>query len=312
MAISLVMVAAGLALLVVAGEFLVRGAVALALRLGIPALIVGLTIVAFGTSAPEMVVSVAAVLDGTPGIALGNVIGSNIANVLLVLGLPALISTIRTDQDDLRKSWWVMLAASGLFIALSFLGPIGVPHALVLLVGLALMVWDQIREALAHRSAARAAESEVGPSTIGPLAIAGFLVAGLIGLPIGAQLLVIGATDIARAMGVSETVIGLTLVAVGTSLPELTTSLIAAVRGRADVALGNVVGSNIFNILGIVGVAGLIGQIPVEPQLLRFDLWVMLGVALLIGPFLFRGWPITRAVGIGLVAVYAAYVWVLL
>ena len=311
---SVSLVVSGLVLLVIAGEFLVRGAVNLALRLGIPALIVGLTVVAFGTSAPEMIVSIAAVLDGTPGIALGNVIGSNTANILLVLGLPALISAIRTDEHDLRKSWAVMIAASVLFIALAFAGPIRWPHALILLAGLALMLWDQIRDALAHRSAARDAEAAVEGADLSLPGrwIAAYLIGGLIGLPIGAQLLVSGATDIARAVGISETVIGLTLVAVGTSLPELMTSVMAAIRGRADLALGNVVGSNIFNILGIVGVAGLVGPLPVEPQLLRLDLWVMLAAALVIGPFLFRGWPITRLIGMLLIAAYAAYVWVLI
>ncbi|MFB2530565.1 calcium/sodium antiporter [Paracoccus sp. p4-l81] len=314
MLVSVALVVAGLILLVVAGELLVRGAVNLSLRLGIPALIVGLTVVAFGTSAPEMIVSVAAVLGDAPGLALGNVVGSNIANILLVLGIPALISAIRTDEHDLRKSWAIMVAASVLFIALAFAGPFTWWHALILLGGLGLMVWDQIRDALAHRSAAREAEAAVegADGHMSPMMIAALLIGGLIGLPVGAQLLVNGATDIARALGISETVIGLTLVAVGTSLPELMTSVMAALRGRADVALGNVVGSNIFNLLGIIGVAGLVGNLPVPPELLRLDLWVMLGTALLIGPFLWRGWPIGRALGAGLVALYAAYVWVLI
>lgn len=313
---DLLHIVGGLVLLVVAGDFLVRGAVGLARRLGIPALIVGLTVVAFGTSAPELMVSVAAALEGQAGIALGNVVGSNTANILLVLGLPALIATIRTDQDDLRKSYLVMLATAVLFIVISFLGPIGWPHALVLLAGLALMLGDQIRDALAHRAAQSAAAtgSDV-PVFEGQMPWAKiliFLALGLVGLPIGADLLVDGASNIARAFGVSETVIGLTLVAVGTSLPELSASVMAAIKGRADVAMGNVLGSNVFNLLGIIGIAGLISPMAVPAQMLRFDLWVMLGITLLLGPIIFRRWSIGRATGLAFVALYALYVGVLM
>lgn len=314
MIVDLVFVAAGLALLVVAGDLLVRGAVNLSLRLGIPALIVGLTVVAFGTSAPEMMVSVAAVLADAPAIALGNVIGSNTANVLLVLGIPALISVIHTDGHDIRKSYVMMLAATLLFIMLSFAGPIRWPHALILLLGLALILTDQIREALSHRSARNgdgAADLE-GVNPHMPWARIGiYVAAGLVGLPLGADLLVDGATNIARFFGISEAVIGLTLVAIGTSLPELATSVTAAVKGRADVALGNVIGSNIFNLLAIIGVAGLVGPLPLPEQMLRLDLWVMLGSALLVAPFVFYRWPFRRVVGAVFVALYAIYVIVL-
>lgn len=309
------MVALGLVLLVGAGDILVRGATGLAFRLGIPPLIVGLTVVAFGTSAPELMVSVAAVIDNAPGIALGNVIGSNIANVLLVLGLPAIIATVRTHPRETRQSYLIMIAASLLFIALCFLGPIRVPHALALLAALGLMIWGQIRDALSHRALgkeAEAAEAEEEDPNLSCGKIALFLVLGLIGLPIGADLLVKGATNIALAAGISEAVIGLTLVAIGTSLPELATSLTAAMKGRTDLMMGNVIGSNIFNLLCIIGVAGLIGPLPVPEAMLRFDLWVMLGAALLMMPFAMRGVAITRGLGLGLTAVYAAYVVVLI
>ena len=316
MLLHLGMIAGGLVLLVIAGDILVRGAVGLSLRLGIPALIVGLTVVAFGTSAPEMLVSVAAVLDNAPAIALGNVIGSNIANVLLVLGLPALIAKIRPEGNDTRQSYLIMIAASVLFMVLCWLGPIRWPHALVLLAGLALMLAVQIRDALAHRAAGDAVELDDAVAAADPkmpwAKIALFVVLGLIGLPLGAHYLVEGATHVARAYGVSEAVIGLTLVAVGTSLPELATSVVAAMKGRADVALGNVIGSNIFNLLGIIGVAGLVGPLPVPPEMLSFDLWVMLGCALLIGPIIYRGWPIGKRWGTALVGLYAAYVVVLI
>ena len=315
---DLAAIAAGLVLLVVAGDLLVRGAVNLALRLGIPALVVGLTIVAFGTSAPELLVSVKAVLDGVPALALGNVIGSNIANVLLVIGLPALITVLHVSRLDIAQSNLTMIAASG-FIGLAFLGTFRWWTGLILLAGLGLMIWQSYRHAAQHRAAngrraGTAPEVElegVSPSMRG-WQIALFLVLGLAGLPFGADLLVNGAVDIARQLDVSEAVIGLTLVAIGTSLPELATSVVAAFRRNADVALGNVVGSNVFNLLGIVGIASLIGPIPVDPEFLRFDLWVMLATALLLLPFILARRDIGRKTGALFVALYAGYVVALL
>ncbi|MCL4186582.1 MAG: calcium/sodium antiporter [Rhodobacteraceae bacterium] len=308
MAVDFLYVGGGLALLILAGDALVRGAVNLSLRLGVPALVVGLTVVAFGTSAPELLVSVDAVLRDQPGIALGNVVGSNIANILIVLGLPAVISAIHCTNGKMRKSAWMVLGASLLFILLCHLGPIGRPHALVLLAGLAFMLWHAFRDARAHRAAA-AGEDEIEGADPGMpwWKIALFLGAGLVGLPLGADLLVDGAVRIARGLGVSETVIGLTLVAVGTSLPELATSVVAAIKRSADVALGNVLGSNIFNLLGIIGVAGLVGPMAVPADLLARDLWVMLGVAVLILPFVLFGWTIGRLAGAGFLALYGAY-----
>ncbi|MDV7272011.1 calcium/sodium antiporter [Thioclava sp. A2] len=298
----------GLGLLVVAGDMLVKGAVSLALKLGIPALIVGLTIVAFGTSAPEMMVSVAAVLDHVPAIALGNVIGSNTANVLLVLGLPALIATIHTAEHDTRESAVIMIGATVLFILVCFLGPIGWPHALVLLGALALILGRQIHHAICHRNNRDEEEIEGADPHLPGWKIAAYIGAGLVGLPFGADFLVEGSSSIARAFGISEAVIGLTLVAVGTSLPELATSITAARKGHADVALGNVIGSNIFNLLSIIGFAGLVGPLPVPAQMLAVDLWVMLGTSLLVLPFVFNGWPIGKRVGLVFTALYAIYV----
>lgn len=307
---------AGLVLLVVAGDLLVKGAVAMSLRLGIPALIVGLTVVAFGTSAPELMVSVAAVLDKAPSMALGNVVGSNIANILLVLGLPAMISAIRTDLHDTRESFVLMMGATVLFILVCFMGPIGWAQALLLLFALGIILFRQIREARAHR-ANRGAGS--GPETEAdeevesvdpkmPLWRIGlYVLAGLVGLPLGASWLVSGASEIASAMGVSDAVIGLTLVALGTSLPELATSITAAMKGRSDLALGNVVGSNIFNLLCIIGVAGLFGDIPVPSQMLHVDLWVMAAASIALAPFIFGNRVITRGIGIAFTAAYLAY-----
>lgn len=308
MAQDLLMVAGGLLILVLAGEALVRGAVALSLRLGIPAVIVGLTVVAFGTSAPEMMIAVVAVLENSPALALGNVVGSNIANVLLVLGLPALLATVHTQGHAIGKDYLMMLGATGLLIALAWSGPIAWPQAALMLGVLALMIFTQIRAAIRHRTQPSEIDIEAGPPAVPGLLLVTYLVVGLAGLPLGAHLLVLGATDIARAFGISEAVIGLTLVAVGTSLPEIATSVTAALRGRADLALGNVIGSNIFNILAILGVAGLVGPLPMPARMLHFDLWVMLAVSVLLGVFLWRRMPVGQLAGIGLLGLYAVYV----
>ncbi len=299
------MVLGGLAALLLAGDALVKGAVNLSLKLGIPALIVGLTVVSFGTSAPELFVSVRAVLADAPGLALGNVVGSNIANVLLVLGLPALIAAVAVDRS-LARDYWIMMAASALFIALALTGAFTWWLGLVLLAGLVLMLGDCFLRARAGR--AQAMELEGAEDDIAATRIALYLALGLLGLPLGAHFLVAGSVNIATALGVSEAVIGLTLVAIGTSLPELATTTAAAWRREAGVALGNVLGSNVFNLLAIIGVASLFGAIPVPPEMLRFDLWVMLGASALLGAFIYTGRSITRAWGAVLLSLYLGYV----
>jgi cation:H+ antiporter len=295
----------------------VRGAVNAALRLGVPALVVGLTVVAFGTSAPELLVSIQAILDGAPGIALGNVVGSNIANILLVLGIPAIIAGIRTGASDTRRSYVTMIAASVFFIGLAFFGPLTWLHGLALLVFLGVFLFGQVREARQYQrngqeASADAIDVEGADPSMPWWKILVFLGLGLVGLPLGADILVDNAVAIARDLGVSETVIGLTLVAVGTSLPELATTVMAALRREADVALGNVIGSNIFNLLGIMGVASLFGTIAVDRQFLTFDFWVMLGASLLLVPFVFgRGRDLTWGWGALFVALYAAYLYAL-
>lgn len=305
----------GLVLLLLAGDALVKGAVNLSLRLGVPALIVSLTIVAFGTSAPELLISVQAIWDKVPGLALGNVVGSNTANVLLVLGVPALLATLHTSECDTRHSYLQMLAATGLFIVLCFMGPLTWVSGLILLAALAAMLTHAFIAAKRHRRAgAEEDEDDVegaDPSLGWPKIIL-FLVLGLVGLPLGANLLVEGATNIARNFGISETVIGLTLVAIGTSLPELATTVMAALRRQADVALGNVIGSNMFNLLGIIGVASLVGNIPVADGILTFDLWIMLGASVLLIPFVFLRKDITRIWGVILSVAYVSYLVVVL
>ena len=301
-------VAVGLVILLLAGDALVKGAVNLSLRLGVPALIVSLTIVAFGTSAPELLVSVNAILDGVPGLALGNVVGSNTANVLLVLGVPALIATMHTSHIDTRNSYFQMIAATLLFMGLCFTGLLTWWSGLILLAALAAMLIHAARMTMAHRKAAADDEEIEGADpNLGWPKILLFLALGLAGLPLGAELLVQGAVNIARTFGMSETVIGLTLVAVGTSLPELATTVMAAIRRQADVAIGNVIGSNMFNLLGIIGIASLVGPIPVDAEFLTRDLWVMLGASLILIPFVFFGRDITRLWGAVLFGLYVAY-----
>lgn len=309
--------ALGLTILILAGDALVKGAVNLSLRLGIPSLIVSLTVVAFGTSAPELLVSVKAVLSGAPGIAIGNVVGSNTANILLVLGVPALLKGMQTGVCDTRQNYFNMLLVSVIFIALCFTAPLGRWQAAILLALLALMLWDQGRRAQAHRNDATAASDELedleGLDPEMPRwKIGMFLGLGLIGLPLGADILIDSAVSIARDFGISETVIGLTLIAVGTSLPELATTLMAAIRDEAAVALGNVLGSNMFNLLAIIGVAAMIGDIPVESSFLDFDLWVMLGASLLLLPYVLLRWNMSRVTGFAFTALYAGYGYVLL
>ncbi len=305
----------GLIILLLAGDALVKGAVNLSLRMGIPALIVSLTVVAFGTSAPELLVSINAVLMDKPGLALGNVVGSNTANALLVLGIPAILSVLHTSTCDTRKTYVFMLIASILFICLAFLGTFTIWSGLVLLAALALVLVALARDAQKHRRAERAnpADEVEGADPNMPWwKVTLFLVLGLVGLPLGADILIDNASIIAIQFGVSDSVIGLTLVALGTSLPELATTVVAALRKQADVALGNVIGSNIFNLLGIIGVASLVGPITVDRGFLTFDLWVMLAASLVLVPFVFFKADIGRVWGVVLTAAYLAYVTIVL
>lgn len=312
----------GLVILVLAGDMLVRGAVNVSLRLGIPALIVSLTIVAVGTSAPELLISIGAVLDGAPGIAVGNVVGSNIANVLLVLGVPALMVGLNTSSSDTRNSYLQMLVGTGLFMAVAFMAPINWKHGVILLgLYLVFMVYA-VYVAGRHRQNGASPEDDAGDTDIDlegvdPAApwwkISVYLLLGIIGLPLGADILINSATAIARHYSISETIIGLTLVAVGTSLPELATTISAAFRRQADVAIGNVIGSNMANLLGIIGVASFFGEIPVASIVLKFDLWVMVAATLMLVPFVFFRVNITRIWGVVFTSLYVAYiVWVLI
>lgn len=308
MIVDVLLVLVGLVLLVLGGDNLVKGAVNLSLRLGVTPTVVGLTVVAFGTSAPELIVSLSAALKGSTDIAMGNVVGSNIANVLVILGACAALTGIPTKGLDLRESWVMMMAASVVLIVMAISGPIGRIDGMLMLAMLGLVLWRQLSTASSDTSEA----PEGADTSASGTKIAIWLGIGLVALPVGAQMLVSGATDIARMFGISEAVIGLTLVAVGTSLPELAASIASARAGRADMAMGNVVGSNLFNILAILGITSLIEPLPIPPQMLQLDLWVMLAASALLWPFLFRGVRMGKRVGLALLACYALYVGVLL
>ena len=303
----------GLVTLLLAGDFLVRAAVNLALRLGISALVVSLTVVAFGTSAPELLIVLSAMADDAPGLAMGNIVGSNTANILLVLGLPALVAGLYTTGFDTKKVFIFMILATVLFIILAFMGPFSWWHGGLMLAVLAAILLDQAWTARRVSRVALATEDLNGVDTSMPgWKITLYLLFGLVGLPLGAKVLVVNAEIIAREFGVPETAIGLTLIAVGTSLPELATTTVAAIRRQADVALGNVIGSNMFNLLAIIGIAALVGPIPVADEFLRFDLWVMLAASFLLIPFVFFGQNITRIWGAALTLLYMAYLLVVL
>ena len=299
----MILVAFGLAALLVGGDALVRGAVGVARRFGVSPLVIGLTLVGFGTSAPELVTSVSAALSGVPGIALGNVVGSNIANILLILGVAALINPVVGRWADLRREAAWVGGSALLLVALSLTGQIATWSGPVLLALLGLYLWG------AFRSTSSVPEDVSIPADPFPGA-ALRLIVGLVLVIGGAIALVHGATAIARLYGVPEAVIGLTLVAIGTSLPELATTVMAARRGQSDVALGNILGSGIFNILGILGVTALVAPLPVDPVIAR-DIWVMLATTALVLALLAWRARIGRLTGAGFLLLYAGYMAVL-
>jgi cation:H+ antiporter len=297
----------GLVLLFAGAESLVRGATALALRLGLSTLLVGLTVVAFGTSAPELVVSSAAALDGVGGIAVGNVVGSNVANIALILGVSAIIRPLRVQAQLVRIDLPLMIGASLVLSALLFDWTLSRLEGLGLVIGLLAYLMFSYRWARRERMR-EPLPADPLPSGSSSLLVNGFLVLlGLAMLVLGASWLVDGAVSIAERAGVSPTVIGLTLVALGTSLPELATSVVAAVRGADDLAVGNVVGSNLFNVLGILGTAALLRPLQV-PDLGPEDLLALVGTAVMILPLARSGFVLSRIEGALLSLGYLGYV----
>lgn len=309
---SLLLVAGGLVLLALGGELLVRGAVGMAARLGISPLLAGLTIVGFGTSTPELATSVQAALAGSAGIAIGNVVGSNIANILFILGLSAVILPLSVNPASFARDS-IALGGSAVLctgaVLYGFMGPLIGVVLIACLVGY--IWWAYMSESAAPcpegaRHEQEAEDRPVPPGT-GPVLLGGMIVAGLAAAIFGAGWLVDGAVVLASAAGVSESVIGLTVVAVGTSLPELIACIVAVIRKHEDVALGNIVGSNIYNILGILGLTSVIRPIEVPAEIAGFDIWVMLGVTALLIIQLRSGWRLSRLEGVVLVALYGGY-----
>ncbi|MDA7772855.1 calcium/sodium antiporter [Pseudomonadales bacterium] len=302
----------GFVYLLMGGDLLVRGALGLARESKIPPMIVGLTVVAMGTSAPELMVSTMSALSGFPGIAVGNVVGSNVANVLLVLGVPVLIHPIVCDQEGLGKQASLMVAVSVLFLLMCAFGSItffgGV--LLVFLLVVFLILATRGTALLPIEDAEEELERVLGlPSYKSSIIL--FIVLGAVMLPLGADLVVDGAAGLAAGWGVSEAVIGLSLIALGTSLPELSTTVIAALHKSSDVAIGNVIGSNMFNILAILGITALLTEIPVDPMFFRFDLWVMFACTVMLWLFVLTKTTIRKPAGVLFLAGYLGYMYTL-
>jgi len=302
----------GFVLLLGGAEFLVRGAVRVSVKLGLSTLLIGMTVVAFGTSAPEFVVSLNAALDGADGLALGNVVGSNIANILLILGTTALLAPVVVDTRAVIRDGLMLTGASVLFTWLCLSGAVPqIAGAAMVLVLFGYFLRSYLREranglASGHLHEREAEEFQDVKMSM-PMAWLS-VVGGLVALIIGADQLVIGGSSIARSFGVSEEVIGLTLIAFGTSLPELAASVVAARRGHTDVAIGNVIGSNLFNTLGVAGGVAAIIPLSVPAQLGQFDLWIMMAATLVILAYLALGARMARREGILFLGAYGLYI----
>lgn len=314
--ITLGLIVLGLAGLVIGGDLLVRGAVSVARSLRISPMVIGLTLVGFGTSTPELVASLQAALAGSPGIAVGNVVGSNIGNTLLILGLAAVIAPIAVNPAALRRDGSVMILATVICITAFLTGDLTRMTGLAFVLALGgYLAFTLIRE---RREGTAALDLYKAEATVLPVpdhAMGRSLIIALAGLAItilGARFLVSGSVMAAQAMGLSEAVIGLTIVAIGTSMPELVTSVIAVRKGQGDVALGNVLGSNIFNILGILGITAIVTPLAVPPEILRLDIWVMLAASVALFVVARTGWRIGRAEGAAMLCCYLVYLgWLL-
>ncbi len=309
--ITILEILGGFVLLLFGAEFLVRGAVALARRFNISPMVIGMTIVAYGTTAPELVVSVEAALKGAPGISVGNVVGSNIANILLILGAAALVHPIHCTPRLIYRDSSVMLCAAFLFVGLALTGSISRTQGIAMIAAIVCYslytYWAERRRG--HNTDIHEKEAEEfseGPQSLWLALLA--VIGGIVSVVVGAHILISGAVTAARFFGVGEEVIGLTLVAVGTSLPEMATAVVAAWRRHTDIAIGNVIGANIYNVLAIMGVVSIITPLEIPAQIVRFDIWFMLAVtlALLVAAVALKG--VSRAVGGVFLGAYAVYV----
>lgn len=303
MLIPVLLVAASLVVLYFGADFLVKGSASLAVRFGISPLVVGLTVVAFGTSAPELLVSVQSALEGNPGIAVGNVMGSNIFNVCAILGISAMICPLRVNPRLIRLDAPVMLVATLLFVGIFRNGSFGRWAGILFFAGICAYTIYCVYKA--KRGEVVEGDEEIKPTKSWMLDVV-LVIVGLALLVWGSGLLVDNAVIIAKALGWSEAVIGLTIVAAGTSMPELATSVVAALKKRTDIAIGNVIGSNIFNLLAVLGLTATIA--PVETNQINWtDMLVMLGTSLLLLPFMRTGFKIGRGEGAVLFVIYIAY-----
>ena len=309
---TIVLFILGLGLLILGAEWLVRGASRLAIGIGISPLVVGLTVVAFGTSSPEFAVSLKAAMSGQANLALGNVVGSNIFNVLFILGIAAIIAPLVVSRQLVRLDVPIMIAASVAVMWMAGDGMIGRGEGIVLFAALVGYVTFLIVDSIRAGKAPAEAGALAPPASRGAKGVAidvGLIVVGLALLVIGSRWLVTGAVQFAQALGISEMIVGLTIVAAGTSLPEVAASVIASIKGERDIAVGNVVGSNLFNILGVLGAAAFAAPtgIAVDPSALAFDIPVMVAVALCCLPIFFSGAVISRMEGAVLLCYYVAY-----
>jgi cation:H+ antiporter len=321
MSLSALALIAGVAILYFGAEWLVRGAVELGQRMGVSPIVIGLTIVSIGTSAPEFVVSVLAALRGSPELAVGNVLGSNLANVGLILGAAAILRPLQVNVQVVRRDIPWMLGVTLLLVPLLWNGGLGRVEggvlAAVLVLYIALMIPAARRESTIFEGEVGGGVRETGGrrfsgarSVLMPL---GLVVAGCVGLVVGGQGIVFGATNVAAALGVPELIVGLSVVAVGTSLPELATTLVAAARNEADLAVGNIVGSNIFNVTFVLGGTALVRPFEIPERILQVEYPVTLAMSLLLIPVAFRGRDITRREGVLLLLAYAgAWGWILM
>jgi cation:H+ antiporter len=291
----------GIVLLVVGGDFLVKSAIGIATRFNISPLLIGVTIVSFGTSAPELFVSLQATLDGSPAIAIGNVVGSNIANIGLVLGLTVCIQPVVVNRKKYLTSWLVMLISSLMFFGFSTDGEIGFFEGLFLVAGLLAFISISISY---MKNDVESDDLNVSMNT--PWIIT-YLVLGALGLQFGSDLLISNAVVIATNFGISQFIIGVSVVALGTSLPELATSLIASYKGQNSISLGNLIGSNVFNVFAVLGITSLVKPIPVSYFLTYIDLPVMVGFVILVGLFMFLGKKMGIVEGLALIVAYFTY-----
>ena len=302
---TLLMTIGGALLLMVAGDALVRGAIGLSLKLGLSATLISLTVVALGTSAPELVISIEAALEGSPDIALGNVVGSNIANTLLIVGVPAVMVVMSVATAELRRSYMLMLLATAVFVVIAMTGEFGRVSGVIMLALLAAIIIYSYRKAGTDDEEV---DLEGVDDTMPNWKMTGLILAGVVGLPIGAHLLIEGAREIALSFGLSEAAIGLTIVALGTSLPELAASTAAALRGRGDVALGNVIGSNMLNLLAVIGATAVIHPLTVSRAFQTVDIPIMAVTSILLAPFLIWKMKLGRVAGLIFLIFYAVFI----